>query len=85
MTMFWTLTVRRLVGAGTPATVWPKTFGARPDLETGQRMLAVATEGGIVLTVSGPPPAKAEGAAGAAGTAGATGPQYRSTVHAPVK
>jgi hypothetical protein len=80
--MFWTLTVRRLVGAGTPATAWPKCYGARPDLETGQRMLALATEGGIVLTLSGPPSAKAEGAAG---TAGATGPQYRSTVHAPVK
>jgi hypothetical protein len=78
--MFWTLTVNKLVGSPGPGkTAWPKTYGARPDLETGQRMLAVATEGGIVLTVSGPPPAKAEG------MGGATAPQYRSTVHAPVK
>jgi hypothetical protein len=78
--MFWTLTVNKLVGAPGPAKpYWPHQYGARPDLETGQRMLAVATEGGIVLTVTGPPPAKAEGAAPV------TGPQYRSTVHAPVK
>jgi len=77
--MFWTLTVRRLVGAGTPIAALPKTYGARPDLETGQRMLAVATEGGIVLTVSGPPPAKPDA------PAGATGPQYRSTVQTPAK
>ena len=78
--MFWTLTVNKLVGAPGPGkTAWPKTYGARPDLETGQRMLAVATEGGIILTVSGPPPAKAEG------SAAVTGPQYRSTAHAPVK
>lgn len=78
--MFWTLTVRKLVGSPGPAkTAWPRRFGARPDLETGQRMLCVATEGGIVLTVSGPPPVKAEGAAGG------TGPVYRSTVHAPVR
>lgn len=77
--MFWTLTVRRLVGAGTPATAWPKCYGARPDLETGQRMLALATEGGIVLTLSGPPTATPEVPVVAAG------PHYRSTVHTPVK
>ena len=52
--MFWTLTVQRLVGASVQAM--PKVYGARPDLETGERMLAVATEGGIVLALSGPPP-----------------------------
>jgi len=77
--VFWTLTVRRLVGAGTPATAWPKCYGARPDLETGQRMLALATEGGIVLTVTGPPTARPEAPVVAAG------PHYRSTVHTPVK
>jgi hypothetical protein len=77
--VFWTLTVRRLVGAGTPATAWPKCYGARPDLETGQRMLALATEGGIVLTVSGPPTAQPEAPAVPAG------PQYRSTVHYPAR
>ena len=78
--MFWTLTVNKLVGAPGPAKpYWPHQYGARPDLETGQRMLAVATEGGIVLTVTGPPTARPEAPVVAAG------PHYRSTVHTPVK
>ncbi len=74
--MFFTLTVRRLVG--NPAVPMPKVYGARPDLETGRRMLAVATEGGIVLTVSGPPPARGPSPA-------VSGPVFRSTVHAPLR
>ena len=41
---------------GIKIPVFPKTFAARPDLETGMRLLAMATEGGILLTLSGPPP-----------------------------
>jgi hypothetical protein len=52
--MFWNMTIRRLGGAAVP--IFPKTFAARPDLETGTRLLAMATEGGILLTLSGPPP-----------------------------
>lgn len=55
--MFWTLTVRRLADA--VAGTFPKRFGSRPDLETGQRLVAVATEGGIVVAVSDPPPSPA--------------------------
>ena len=55
--MFWTLTVRRLADA--VAGGFPKRFGSRPDLETGRRLLAVATEGGIVSAVSDPPPSPA--------------------------
>jgi len=53
--MFWNMTIRRLGGAAIP--IFPKTYAARPDLETGTRLLAMATEGGILLTLSGPPPA----------------------------
>jgi hypothetical protein len=52
--MFWNMTIRRLGGAAIP--VFPKTYAARPDLETGTRLLAMATEGGILVTLSGPPP-----------------------------
>ena len=62
--MFWTLTVRRLAGA--VAGGFPKRFGSRPDLETGQRLVAVATEGGIVAAVSGPPPGPSRGSAASA-------------------
>ena len=73
--MFWTVTFRRL--AGSAPTGLPKTYGARPDLEKGERLLAVATEGGIVLTLSGPPPRQA------GAVAGPVTPRYRSTVNAP--
>ena len=52
--MFWNMTIRRIGGAAVP--IFPKTYAARPDLETGTRLLAMATEGGILLTLSGPPP-----------------------------
>ncbi len=73
--MFWTVTFRRLVDS--VATAVPTTYGARPDLEKGQRLLAVATEGGIVLTLSGPPARQADAVSGPAT------PRYRSTVNAP--
>ena len=73
--MFWTVTFNRL--AESVATALPKKYGARPDLEKGERMLAVATEGGIVLTLSGPPARHADQAAGP------VTPRYRSTVNAP--
>lgn len=53
--MFWNMTIRRLSGSAIP--VFPRTYAARPDLATGTRLLAMATEGGILLTLSGPPPA----------------------------
>ncbi len=59
--MFWSLTVRRLADA--VAGGFPRRFGSRPDLETGQRLVAVATEGGIVAAVSDPPPAARSAAA----------------------
>jgi hypothetical protein len=59
--MFWTLTVRRLTDA--VAGTFPRRFGSRPDLETGQRLVAVATEAGIVAAVSDPPPARVATAA----------------------
>lgn len=74
--MFWTMTFKRL--AGSVSNVLPRTYGARPDLEKGNRLLAVATEGGILLTLSGPPEPHAEEAAGPATT-----PRFRSTVNAP--
>ena len=52
--MFWNMTIRRLGGAAIP--MFPKTYAARPDLETGTRLLAMATEGGILFFLSGPPP-----------------------------
>jgi len=52
--MFWNMTIQRLGGSTVP--VFPKTYAARPDLETGMRLLAMATEGGILVTLSGPPP-----------------------------
>lgn len=52
--MFWNMTIRRLGGAAIP--IFPKTYAARPDLETGTRLLAMATEGGILFFLSGPPP-----------------------------
>jgi hypothetical protein len=73
--MFWTVTFTRL--AESVATALPKKYGGRPDLEKGQRLLAVATEGGIVLTLSGPP------ARQAAAVASPAAPRYRSTVNAP--
>jgi hypothetical protein len=73
--MFWTVTLNRL--AESVATALPKTYGARPDLAKGQRLLAVATEGGIVLTLSGPPPRQA------GAMTGPVTPRYRSTVTAP--
>ena len=73
--MFWTVTFSRL--AESVATALPKTYGARPDLAKGQRLLAVATEGGIVLTLSGPPAHRADAVTGPAT------PRYRSTVNAP--
>jgi hypothetical protein len=76
--MFWTLTVRRLADA--VAGGLPKRFGARPDLETGKRMVAVATEGGIVVTVSDPPPL---GGRAAPQPAPAPQPRFRSSVGAP--
>ena len=51
--MFWNMTIRRLGASAIP--VFPTTYAARPDLETGTRLLALATEGGILLTLSGPP------------------------------
>ena len=53
--MFWNMTIRRLGASAIP--VFPTTYAARPDLETGIRLLAMATEGGILLTLSGPPTA----------------------------
>ena len=73
--MFWTVTFTRL--AESVATALPKKYGGRPDLEKGERLLAVATEGGIVLTLSGPP------ARQAAAVASPATPRYRSTVNAP--
>ena len=73
--MFWTVTFTRL--AESVATALPKKYGGRPDLEKGERMLAVATEGGIVLTLSGPPARHADQAGGP------DTPRYRSTVNAP--
>ena len=73
--MFWTVTFNRL--AESVATALPKTYGARPDLERGNRLLAVATEGGIVLTLSGPPAHRADA------VASPVTPRYRSTVIAP--
>lgn len=52
--MFWNMTIRRLGGAAIP--VFPKTYASRPDLETGARILAMATEGGILIALTGPPP-----------------------------
>jgi len=72
--MFWTVTFKRL--AESVVTALPKTYGARPDLEKGERLLAVATEGGIVVTLSGPPARKADQAVSPAT------PRYRSTVNA---
>lgn len=74
--MFWTMTFKRLTGSVTNAL--PRTYGARPDLEKGNRLLAVATEAGILLTLSGPPESQAEQAAGPASTT-----RFRSTVNAP--
>ncbi len=65
--MFWTLTVRRLTDA--VAGTFPRRFGSRPDLETGQRLVAVATEAGIVVAVSDPPPSPSRAAAAAASLA----------------
>jgi hypothetical protein len=76
--MFWTLTVRRL--ADVVASGFPKRFGSRPDLETGRRLVAVATEGGIVVAVSEPPPSKARAAA----TVTPPPPAYRSTPAPPL-
>ncbi len=59
--MFWALTVRRLADA--VAGGFPRRFGSRPDLESGKRLVAVATEGGIVTAVSDPPPAAQRAAA----------------------
>lgn len=73
--MFWTVTFKRLVDS--VGTTVPRTYGARPDLEKGERLLAVATEGGIVLTLSGPP------ARQPAAVASPASPRYRSTVNAP--
>jgi hypothetical protein len=53
--VFLACTVRRLSGA--VAGGFPRRFGARPDLESGRRLVAVATAGGIVAALSGPPPA----------------------------
>ncbi len=74
--MFWNLTVRQLADA--VAGGFPKRYGSRPDLETGKRLVAVATEGGIVVTVSDPPPAGARAAAQQPAA-----PQFRSTVNSP--
>lgn len=74
--MFWTVTFKRLAGSVTNAL--PRTYGARPDLEKGNRLLAVATEGGILLTLTGPPERTADQAAGPVTT-----PRFRSTVNAP--
>ena len=74
--MFWNVTLRRLGGA--PATRFPKTFDGRPDLESGQRMLAVATEAGILVTMAGPPPART-----AEDAESPPVPRFRSTVRAP--
>jgi hypothetical protein len=71
--MFWTFTVRQIADA--VASGFPKRFGSRPDLETGKRLVAVATEGGIVAAVSDPPPS-----AGRAAPTIPVTPQYRSTV-----
>jgi hypothetical protein len=73
--MLWTVTFNRL--AESVASALPKTYGSRPDLAKGDRLLAVATEGGIVLTLSGPPARQAAAAAGPAA------PRYRSTANAP--
>jgi hypothetical protein len=74
--MFWNLTVRRLADA--VAGGFPKRYGSRPDLETGQRLVAVATEGGIVVTVSDPPPSGARAVAQQPPV-----PHFRSSVVAP--
>jgi hypothetical protein len=52
--MFWNMTIRRLGGPAVP--VFPRTWAGRPDLETGTRFLAMATEGGILVTLAGPAP-----------------------------
>jgi hypothetical protein len=52
--MFWNMTNRRLGGAAVP--LFPRTYAARPDLETGTRLLAMATEAGLLFFLSGPPP-----------------------------
>lgn len=71
--MFWALTVRRLAGRG--ASGRPDRVGSRPDLETGRRLLAVATEGGIVVVVNEPPPVPPRSAAEPR-----SAPRFRSTV-----
>ena len=76
--MFWTLTVRRLADA--VAGGFPKRFGSRPDLETGQRLVAVATEGGIVAAVSDPPPSPARASSAAAPLT----PAYRAPAVTPL-
>jgi len=73
--MFWSLTVRRLGGAPVGPAL-PRCFGARPDLETGERLLVVATEGGVLLTRCDPPPRGAE-------RPSLPTPRFRSSVAAP--
>ena len=51
--MFWNMTFRRL--GGIPGPHLGAGIAARPDLETGNRLLAVATEAGVVVALSGPP------------------------------
>lgn len=75
--MFWNLTVRRLGGAPVDAT-FPRTFGGRPDLETGERLLVIATEGGILLARCTPPAPRLP-------DAGPATPRFRSTVNAPIR
>ena len=73
--MFWNLTVRRLGGAPLGVAL-PRTMGARPDLETGERLLVIATEGGVLLARCPPPPPRTP-------EAGPATPRFRSTVNAP--
>jgi hypothetical protein len=75
--MFWNFTVRRLGGTPVDAT-FPRTYGARPDLETGERLLVIATEGGILLTRCAAPTPRAT-------EAGPATPRFRSTVNAPLR
>ena len=75
--MFWNFTVRRLGGAPLDAT-FPRTFGARPDLETGERLLVIATEAGILLARCAPPAPRVS-------DAGPATPRFRSTVNAPLR
>jgi len=72
--MFWNLTVRRL-GGDPLGPALPRTYGGRPDLETGERLLVVATEGGVLLARCSAPNPPSSGS-------GQPTPRFRSSVGA---